>query len=103
MYRMKNCFNCQYYDECTSCFEELPPEVCDRYKINEKKPKKPTKKSSLCWKCSRLDCSWMKNLEPVAGWDVEKTKLITKTKTGYMNLPSYRVISCPGYVAGRDA
>lgn len=34
---------------------------------------RPKKQPTLCFSCKRLDCTWMKNLEPVAGWDAKKT------------------------------
>lgn len=42
----------------------------------------------------------MENLEPVPGWDTVETNAGHQSKNGFVSLPSYRVISCPGYVLG---
>ena len=98
---MSSCLNCKYYDDCIKYFGELPKNCCERYKFDENKPKKPKKKTSLCCDCKRLDCSWMKNLEPVAGWEAIPTNVGYKTARGFVDLPSYCVISCPGYTPGQ--
>lgn len=57
-----------------------------------------TKKPTLCFNCTRLDCTWMMNLEPVAGWTAKKTKIRYKVSGKDVSVPSYCVESCPGYV-----
>jgi len=69
---------------------------------NEVKAKKPRKKETLCWDCARLDCSWIKNLEPVAGWEAVPTDVGLIRKGIRRKVPSYRVISCPGYAPSKD-
>lgn len=66
----------------------------------------PHKKPTLCFSCIRLDCSWMRYLEPVAGWDAKKTVIKNtviknKIKGKDASMPSYCVESCPGYVPAK--
>lgn len=62
---MNDCLNCQYHGDCIKYFGELPEKYCERYKFDDNK----------------LDCSWIKNLERVAGWDAIKTDVGLTTKT----------------------
>lgn len=50
-------------------------------------------KETLCWKCGKLSCSWVKSLTPVEGW-----KAIPAPA-----LDSYIVVKCPEYVEGRES
>lgn len=59
---------------------------------------RPKKQPTLCFSCKRLDCTWMKNLEPVAGWDAKKTVIRNRASGKDVLVPSYCVESCPGYV-----
>lgn len=77
---MNDCMNCQCHDDCIKYFEELPEKRCERYKFDKNRTKKSKKRASLCWQCNKLDCSWIKNLEPVAGWDAIKTDVGHTTK-----------------------
>lgn len=61
----------------------------------EKPSGKP--KDTLCFECGRCDCSWMRNLEPVPGWEAERHTRTTKIKGKEHKSDSYRVISCPEY------
>lgn len=106
---MKNktnyCNECRYYESCQVHFSELPEHGCNAYEKWESKrtrSKKVNKTSTLCWSCARLDCSWMKKLEPVAGWEAIKTDVGHTTPQGYVHLPSYCVLSCPGYVMAEN-
>lgn len=72
---------------------------CQPDKAKQPKPPKP---ASICWDCVKLDCSWMKKLEPVAGWDAEKTYHTDKVNGKSKCWSSYCVKSCPGFVPGKD-
>lgn len=74
---------------------------CNSNQADRSKPKKPQKKESLCWHCSRLDCSWMGELEPVAGWTAKKTTIRNRVNGKDSPIPSYRVESCPGFVPAK--
>ncbi len=100
---MGECLKCRYYENCKKNFSELPKSGCDKYKENKVKDAKITKKATLCWSCGRLDCSWMRNLEPVAGWEAIKTDVGHMTPQGYVHLPSYCVLSCPGYAKAKNS
>ncbi len=76
------CLNCIFYADCSSCFEELPQDACTRYKSNEFNATKTQKTETICWDCARLDCSWIKNSEPVAGWEAVTTDVGVKHKGG---------------------
>ena len=69
------------------------------YKSTVKRDSKPNGKMSLCWSCENAcgDCSWSRSLTPVKGWTAKE--VVRETNTG--NLPSYKVIECPQYEAGR--
>ncbi len=99
---MSKCLNCIFYAYCSSCFEERPQDACTRYKANEFNATKTQKIETLCWDCARLDCSWIKNLEPVAGWEAVPTDVGLVRKGIRRKVPSYRVISCPGYIPSKD-
>lgn len=45
---------------------------CGNCQSDEVKSKHPPKAITICWNCAKLDCSWMKKLEPVAGWTAKK-------------------------------
>lgn len=62
---------------------------------------KTPKRTTLCWSCTKLDCTWMRSLEPVSGWEAEKTEVGHTTKQGFVHLPSYCVKSCPGYTRSK--
>ncbi len=96
------CLNCIFYADCSSCFEELPQDACTRYEANKFKAAKPQKIETICWDCARLDCSWIKNSEPVAGWEAVPTYVGLVRKGVRRKVQSYRVISCPGYAPGKD-
>lgn len=100
---MSNCPTCRYYGDCMKCLQDMPKSVCGNYQQNRAKPKKPSKEATICWSCVKLDCSWMQSLEPVAGWDAEKTYYTDKVHRKSKCWSSYCVKSCPGYVAGKDA
>lgn len=62
-----------------------------------------TGKFQLCWDCRKSttgECSWSRALEPVEGWEAEKTA-ISVYKHGYTKVPTYRVQACPEFE--RDA
>lgn len=65
--------------------------------IGDEKHTNSAKQSSLCCDCTKLDCTWMQNLEPVAGWEAIRTDVGHPTPQGYKPLPSYCVVSCPYY------
>ena len=71
---------------------------CGNCQSDEVKPKHPPKAITICWNCAKLDCSWMRSLEPVAGWTAKKTDVGYRLSGGFHHLPSYCVESCPGYV-----
>ncbi len=96
------CLNCIFYADCSSWLEELSQDACTRYKANEFNATRTQKIETICWDCARLDCSWIKNSEPVAGWEAVPTYVGLVRKGIRRKVPSYRVISCPGYVPGRD-
>ena len=48
---------------------------------------------TLCWSCTRTDCSWMQNFKPVDGWEAVKTVY----KGVFELLDSYIVKKCPLY------
>lgn len=52
------------------------------------------KATTLCFKCGRLDCSWMSDARAVPGWEAEKH--ITTDRHGTKHV-SYLVINCPCY------
>ncbi|MCM1223143.1 MAG: hypothetical protein NC548_52700 [Lachnospiraceae bacterium] len=89
---MSKCPECRYYETCKKNLSEFLETGCDKYIA------KRVKRTTLCWSCGKLDCSWMRNLEPVAGWEAIKTDVGHTTPQGYVHLPSYCVLSCPGYV-----
>lgn len=66
------------------------------------KPKKPPKPATLCWDCAKLDCSWMRFLEPVAGWTATPDNVGFTNGKKWRSLPSYNVQACPGFVPGKD-
>ncbi len=97
---MTSCPTCRYYQNCLQWKSELPESGCSSYRADRSKQRKP-KKESLCWHCARLDCSWMKNLEPIAGWKAKKTIIRYGANGKDLPIPSYRVESCPGYVPAK--
>lgn len=98
---MPTCPTCRYYSECMKCFQEIPESGCGNYQQDCVKPKKPPKAATICWDCTKLDCSWMKSLEPVAGWDAEKTYHTDKVNGKMKDWLSYCVKSCPGYIPAK--
>ena len=98
---MPTCPTCRYYSDCMKCFQEMPESGCGNYQQNSAKPKKPPKAATICWDCVKLDCSWMQSLEPVAGWDAEKTYHTDKVNGKMKDWLSYCVKSCPGYVPAK--
>ncbi len=70
---MGKCSDCRYIGECSAQSCALPEYGCKDYKSDKKTMNKPKKVNSICWKCSRLDCSWILKSEPVAGWEAELT------------------------------
>lgn len=52
---------------------------------------------TLCWFCERAcgGCSWSDKLEPVAGWNAEKTKILITKGT---NIDSFIVKDCPLFI-----
>lgn len=49
---------------------------------------------TLCWKCKRLDCSWMQSLIPVRGWTAIKSYISFTVKGKQHIKRSYRVTDC---------
>lgn len=81
-------------DRCTCCNDIIPEgrQLC--YKCEHKHEIFLNSKITLCQKCSRLDCSWMRDLIPVPGWEATPSKI--KNGEG-RKVKSYHVISCPLY------
>lgn len=48
---------------------------------------------TLCWSCTKSDCSWFTNFIPVDGWKANKTEY--KSAIGIVD--SYTVKKCPLY------
>lgn len=65
------------------------------------KPKKVPKPATLCWECDKLDCSWMRFLEPVAGWTATPDNVGFTNGKKWHSLPSYNVQACPGFVKAK--
>jgi hypothetical protein len=57
-----------------------------------------TNKPTICFNCSRFDCSWLLRMHPIPGW---KAQAITINNEPGQNLQSYKVRSCPLYRAAR--
>lgn len=57
-------------------------------------------KPTICWDCANAcgGCNWSANLEPVKGWEAEKTRITTSVR---QTVESWRVIKCPEFK--RDA
>ena len=55
--------------------------------------KKNLQKQSLCWDCVKdgRECSWMRDFEPVPGWDAEETLIMAS----YLPTKSFLVKGCP--------
>ena len=80
--------------------------IRDRYKhgwkvddIFKSKPRQKRKyhKASKCWNCARTaaNCVWIAFYKPVKGWDAQKIKLKTSTKTV---IDTYQVNQCPNFI-----
>lgn len=82
-------------NKCVSCGEIIPEgrQVCPQC---EKRHSAIIKhqRQTLCWKCKRLDCSWMRNLIPVPGWTAEPSQ-IKNQNSNVRSLKSYFVKACP--------
>ena len=100
--KMKKCADCRYSGECLTKSSEVPECDCTDYRSDEKTSQKSKKATSICWKCSRLDCSWILKSEPVAGWEAVPTNVGHMTTRGFVSLPSYRVEYCPGFIKGDE-
>ena len=62
---------------------------------DRQKEKCGRKRGTLCWECRHLDCSWIRSLVPVPGWDAEPDILKFSVKKQVIKKKSYRVKQCP--------
>ena len=81
-------------NRCILCNDKIPKERELCHECERRHQTFLNSKLTLCQKCSRLDCSWMRDLIPVPGW--EATPSTIKNGEDRM-LKSYHVISCPLY------
>lgn len=79
------CLDCKEFikNECVGSYHK-----CREFKRGRFDNNKPV---TICWKCSRTDCSWMKELKPVPGWNAIEASMRYNKKT----LRTANVISCP--------
>lgn len=67
-----------------------------RTKLTDSQKEKCGRNSgTLCWSCRRLDCSWMRSLQPVPGWTAEPRQVRVETFGRVKMSASYRVEKCP--------
>lgn len=49
---------------------------------------------SKCWKCRRVSCLWIKQFEPVIGWDADRFDYLMDDG---LTVDSYFVKECPQF------
>lgn len=82
-------------------FEELAADPCEKTELEKKFGTKGSEtnanfenfKTTLCWRCDKVDCSWMDDFTPVEGWVA--TRYDYKTDMGVTD--SYLVKYCPEF------
>jgi hypothetical protein len=88
---VKNCENCGK----TFVGRSDNKKYCSRYcKVDGMRTKRE-KEEVPCWRCKRsiLECSWMRNLQPVEGWDAEPVVVVDKEG----DIRTYKIKSCPKF------
>ncbi len=83
--------------------EEKPIMTNDYSELKEKRSVRPNKDvSTLCWKCKRVDCSWMRSFKPVKGWVADRYdyKCYYSGNNEYI-VDSYVVKECPLFLRNK--
>lgn len=91
----KVCEFCKQKFWCKSVLKKYCSSGCARKAAKKRREEN----EQLCWTCGNAcdRCSWIREFQPVAGWDAVPT--IIKDKEGYME--SYKISRCPNYTPMR--
>lgn len=94
--QLEQALNFEEHNKFIVTVHEKVERQLSRIKRNGKNGRSKT--LTLCWKCSNMNCSWMRRTEPVNGWNAESTVI---SQSDYPDTPSFHVFECPEFKEGK--